>query len=135
MSPVDPPQADPPPTRLRWAWRLLAYASLGLGLIGIVVPGLPTVPFVLLSAYAAARGSRRLHERLLAHAQFGPMIRDWHDHGAISRRAKVLALTMMAAAGALMFLTAPRWWMAAAGTAIMAAVGAWLWTRPEPPAP
>ena len=61
------PAADGGPLRLRWAWWLLAYVSLGLGLIGIVVPGLPTVPFVLLSAFAAARGSMRLHDRLLAH--------------------------------------------------------------------
>ena len=119
--------------RFRWAWWLLAYLSLGLGIIGIVVPGLPTVPFVLLSAYAAARGSQRLHARLLAHRQFGPMIRDWQANGAVSRRAKWLATGMMAAAAAVMFLTAPRWWMAATGTAIMALVDAWLWSRPEPP--
>ena len=46
---------------MRWAWWLLAWASLALGVVGVVVPGLPTVPFVLLSAYAAARGSARLH--------------------------------------------------------------------------
>ena len=97
--------------RSHWAWWLLAYARLGLGLVGIVVPGLPTVPFVLLAAFAAARGSQRLHRRLLAHAQFGPMIRDWQAHGTVSRRAKVLAITMMAACAVLMFLTAPRWWM------------------------
>ena len=45
----------------RLLWWLLAYASLGIGIVGIVVPGLPTVPFVLLAAFAAARGSRRLH--------------------------------------------------------------------------
>src|SRR3546814_20051788 len=67
--------------RFRWAWWLLAYASLGLGLVGVVVPGLPTVPFVLLSAYAAARGSERLHRWLLAHRVFGPMIVDWQVHG------------------------------------------------------
>lgn len=119
--------------RFRWAWWLLAYASLGLGIVGIVVPGLPTVPFVLLSAYAAARGSQRLHRKLLAHAQFGPMIRDWQAHRAVSRRAKVLAVSMMAACAVLLFLTAPRGWMAVAGTAIMAIVGIWLWSRPEPP--
>jgi uncharacterized protein len=98
----------------------------------VVVPGLPTVPFVLLSAYAAARGSQRLHRWLLAHRQFGPMIRDWHAHGAVSRRAKWLATTMMSACAVILFLTAPRAWMAATGTALMAIVATWLWQRPEP---
>ena len=92
--------------RLRWAWWLLAWASLALGVVGIVVPGLPTVPFVLLSAYAAARGSKRLHAWLLAHRRFGPMIRDWQARGAVSRRAKWLATAMMALAATVMFATA-----------------------------
>ncbi len=119
-------------TRFRWAWWLLAYASLGLGLVGIVIPGLPTVPFVLLAAFAAARGSARLHRRLLAHPQFGPMIRDWQAQGAVSRRAKWLATFMMSACAAIMFLAAPKTWMAASGSAIMALVAFWLWRRPEP---
>ena len=117
-------------TRLLW-W-LLAYASLGLGIVGIVVPGLPTVPFVLLSAFAAARGSRRLHAWLLAHRQFGPMIRDWEREGAVSRRAKRVAIGMMALCAVVMFLAAPKWWMAATGTTCMAIVATWLWRRPEP---
>lgn len=121
-----------PRPRLRWLWWLLAYASLGLGLVGLVLPGLPTVPFVLLAAYAAARGSQRLRARLLSHRQFGPAIRDWEARGAVSRRAKRLATAMMAASAAIMFLTAPEPWMAATGTAVMAAVAVWLWRRPEP---
>jgi len=117
---------------MRWFWWLLAYASLGIGIVGIVVPGLPTVPFVLLAAFAAARGSQRLRDRLLAHRQFGPVIRDWEREGAVSRRAKRLAIGMMALCAVVMFLTAPRWWMAATGTAIMACVALWLWRRPEP---
>jgi hypothetical protein len=137
LNTVPPPEPTPPTPRpakrFRWAWWLLAYASLVLGLVGVVVPGLPTVPFVLLSAYAAARGSQRLHRWLLAHRQFGPMIRDWQAHGAVSRRAKWLATTMMSACAVIMFLTAPRAWMAATGSAIMAIVATWLWQRPEPP--
>lgn len=135
MNPKPLPSTPRPKVRFRWAWWLLAYLSLALGVIGIVVPGLPTVPFVLLSAFAAARGSTKLRDWLLAHARFGPMIRDWEAHGAVSRKAKRLAVGMMAVCAVIMFLTAPRWWMAATGTAIMTVVAIWLWARPEPPAP
>ena len=120
---------------MRWGWWLLAYASLGLGLVGVLLPGLPTVPFVLLAAFAAARGSSRLHARLAAHPQFGPMIRDWERERAVSRRAKRVAIGSMAVCALLLFLTAPKWWMAAIGTGFMACVGAWLWCRPEPRQP
>ncbi len=120
-------------SRFRWAWLLLAYLALGLGFIGIFLPGLPTVPFILLAAFAAARGSEKLHRWLLAHRRFGPMIRDWQAHGAVSRRSKWLATVMMSLCAVIMFLTAPRWWMAATGTSIMLVVGTWLWFRPEPP--
>jgi len=135
---VNPAPPSPPSpasgrnTRFRWAWWLFAYASLGLGLIGIVIPGLPTVPFVLLAAFAAARGSERLHRKLLAHPQFGPIIRDWQSQGAVGRRAKWLATIMMSACALILFLTAPKAWMAAIGTIVMALVAAWLWRRPEP---
>jgi uncharacterized membrane protein YbaN (DUF454 family) len=127
-----PGPPPPHPSRVRWLWWLLAYASLALGIVGIVVPGLPTVPFILLSAFAAARGSQRLHAWLLAHRRFGPMIRDWQDGGAVSRRSKWLATGTMILCAAIMFLTAPKAWMAATGTAIMAVVATWLWLRPEP---
>lgn len=126
------PAPPPRPSRVRWLWWLLAYACLALGIIGVAVPGLPTVPFILLSAFAAARGSQRLHVWLLAHRRFGPMIRDWQDGGAVSRRSKWLATGTMTLCAAIMFLTAPRVWMAATGTAIMAVVATWLWLRPEP---
>lgn len=116
----------------RWLWLCLAYLFLALGIVGIVLPGLPTTPFVLLAAYCAARGSKRLHAWLLAHRLFGPMIRDWQANGAVSRQAKVWAIGMMAACSVIFFLTAPRWWMAAIGTGIMAIVASWLWLRPEP---
>ena len=61
------------------------------------------------------------------------MIRDWQAYGAVSRRAKRLAIGVMAACAVIMFLTAPRWWMAGIGTAIMTVVAIWLWSRPEPP--
>ncbi len=116
----------------RWLWLLLAYLALGLAIVGIFLPGLPTTPFVLLAAYAAARGSERLHAWMLAHRLYGPMIRDWQATGSVSRRAKQWAIGSMAVCAVIFFLTAPKWWMAAIGTGIMAVVGTWLWLRPEP---
>ena len=117
----------------RAGWWLLAYASLALGLVGIVLPGLPTVPLVLLSAFAAARGSTRLHAWLLAHRHFGPMIRDWQARGAVTRRGKRMAILMMTLSGVLMLLFMPNRWLAVPGILVMAIVGTWLWCRPEPP--
>ena len=117
----------------RAGWWLLAYASLALGLVGSVLPGLPTVPLVLLSAFAAARGSTRLHAWLLAHRHFGPMIRDWQANGAVTRRGKRMAILMMTLSGVLMLLFMPNRWLAVPGILVMAIVGTWLWCRPEPP--
>ncbi len=118
---------------MRLLWVLVAWTALALAVLGIVLPGLPTTPFVLVAAWAAAKGSRSLHAWLLAHPLFGPMIRDWQAHGAVSRRAKVSALATMALCAVLLFLTAPKAAYAAIGTGCMVVVAIWLWRRPEPP--
>jgi uncharacterized protein len=116
----------------RWLYVVFAWVLLALGVIGIALPGLPTTPFVLAAAWAAARGSKRLHDRMHAHPNFGPMLREWETTGAVSRRAKWSATIMMAISAVIFFVTAPKWWMAATGTTIMTIVCIWLWLRPEP---
>lgn len=116
----------------RALWWTLAWLALGLAALGVLLPGLPTTPFVLVAAWAAARGSPRLHRWLLAHRLFGPMIVDWQRAGAVHRRAKWMAsLTMLVCAGLLLWL-APRAWMAVLGCGAMLLVSIWLWLRPEP---
>lgn len=119
--------------RFRWLWLALAWVALVVGLIGIFVPVMPTSPFLIVAAYAAARGSRRLYFRLLRDKRFGPMIRAWLRHGAIQRSAKVMATLAMAAtaAGALWLL--PWDYVAWAIVGILTVVVLWLWSRPEPP--
>ncbi len=128
------PQRKPMHPLARWAWWLLAWLALVMAVIGALLPVIPSVPFLLLAAFAAARGSARLHARLLAHPRLGPPIRDWQAHGAVSRRAKWLALTMMSLSGASLALFAPAW-IAGLGIACMGGVGLWLWRRPEPDHP
>lgn len=87
------------PTRLgRFGWLILGFTSLGCGAVGVVLPLLPTTPFVLLAAMAFAKSSPRLRRRLEKHRIFGPMIADWEQHGAIEWRYKLLACCMMGAA-------------------------------------
>ncbi len=72
---------------MRFLWAFLGLACVGLALVGVVLPLLPTVPFLLLAAFFFARSSERLHYWLLSHSTFGPLIDDWHSRGAIRPRA------------------------------------------------
>lgn len=115
----------------RAVYLALALLFLALGILGAFLPVLPTTPFILLSAWAAARSSPRLLHWLEHHTAFGPMIRDWRRGGVVSRKAKWMSSGFMAASGAyLLWSSHPRW---AAWTAIgcMSCVAIWLWRRPE----
>ena len=125
--------APRPAVRFRWAWWLLAYASLGTGIVGIFVPGLPTTVFILISAWAASRGSERLHTWLLQHPRFGPAIVNWQAHGAVSRYAKWMATLTMAACAGIMLWCVPIAWVKWLSIGSMTCVALWLWSRPLPP--
>lgn len=129
------PDAPParPPVRFRWAWWLLAYVSLGTGIVGIFVPGLPTTVFILISAWAASRGSERLHTWLLQHPRFGPAIGNWQAHGAVSRKGKWMATVTMAVCAGIMLWCVPVAWVKWLSIGCMTLVAAWLWRRPLPP--
>jgi uncharacterized membrane protein YbaN (DUF454 family) len=75
---------------------LLAGVFLALGLIGVVLPGLPTTPFVLLGSYFLLRSSHRLHQRLMASRLFGGILRDWHVHRGIRPHVRVRAIAVVA---------------------------------------
>ena len=77
---------------LLWA---AGTVSLILGLIGVVLPGLPTTPFVLLAAACYAKASPRLHAWLLNHRLTGPMLRDWEANRSLTRRTKAISVGSM----------------------------------------
>ena len=116
---------------VRWLLMVLAVLSLALGVIGIFVPVLPTVPFVLLSAWAASRSSPRLLAWLENHPAFGPMLQEWRLGGVVRKRAKWAATLAMGASGLFMLWSLQKRWLAVALIAVMACVAVWLWLRPE----
>jgi uncharacterized membrane protein YbaN (DUF454 family) len=77
---------------------LIAGGSVftAVGFVGVVLPVLPTTPFLLLAAFCYARSSQRLYEWLLNTRGFGPLIRQYRDHRTIPMKAKVIAVTMIA---------------------------------------
>ncbi len=113
------------------AYNTLGWAVLILGIIGVVLPGLPTTPFLLVAAFAFSRGSPRMRAWLIDHARFGPMIADWEERGAISRRAKVLAVTLMAVVFGLgLALALPVWALTLQGLCLVGAA-TFVVSRPE----
>ena len=112
-------------------WTVGSIALL-LGVIGIVVPGLPTTPFVLVAAACYARASRRFYSWLVHNATFGPLIREWRLHRSIPWRIKLIAIGSMA-----LTITASIWtlaalpWLQALLAFIGTATGIWLWRIPS----
>jgi uncharacterized membrane protein YbaN (DUF454 family) len=112
---------------------LLAYASLALGLIAIVIPGLPTTEFILLAAWAATKSSPRLSAWLENHRLFGPILNNWRNGKIIARRAKVSAtLSMLLCAGLMLAILEHSWPIYLAITG-MSLGNLWIWSRPETP--
>lgn len=114
-------------------WILLGLTSLALGIAGIVLPLLPTTPFVLLAAWAFANGSPRLHAWLLANKTFGPLISNWERHGAISRRAKLLAILSMGGVFAASWIMGAPDRVIIIQAVILPATAAFILTRPDGP--
>ena len=116
---------------MRYFWLLLGLASLSMGMIGVVVPLLPTTPFVLLAAYAFARSSQRLHDWLMNHRHFGPLIQNWRDHRAIRRPAKVASTVSIVAIVGITVLVGASGWILAVQAVVLTGVLVIIWTRPE----
>ena len=115
-----------------FAWRVLAVVFLGLGLVGLALPLVPQLPFLLLGAAAAAKGWPALDERLVAHPTFGPLIVGWRERRAIPRRAKVFCMLGLAMTTLVVFLVpiALPAWLRIAWVVIAVLIAVWVARRP-----
>lgn len=113
---------------------VLGWLSLGLGIVGIFLPLLPTTPFVLLAAFCFSRSSNRWHLWLRQHPYLGLLIRDWEAHRAIGMRAKATATSLILATFvvsliATEFVSWHKWILLLIGGGVLL----YIWTRPFPP--
>jgi len=119
---------------VRAIWVIGGWLSFALGMIGVVLPLLPTVPFMLLAAFCFARGSERFHDWLVNHRRFGPAIRDWHESGAISRKGKIAAVVAIALSFGVSLTVGVGLAILAVQAAVLLGVLVFILTRPDGPA-
>lgn len=85
----------------------IGWINLILGVIGLLLPLVPTTPFLIISAYCFSKSSRRIHAKLLAQPYIGPIITEWENNGCIKPRVKVLATVMICLPVSYPLLTIP----------------------------
>lgn len=134
--PMPPSYPDPPSPRPLGPVRVLLLLAGGLstllGVLGIFLPLLPTVPLLLLAAACFARSSERCHRWLLGHARLGPLIAGFLDGQGIPRRIKfrAIALVWLTILPSALWLV-PHPWLKGLLLAIALAVSLYLWRLPE----
>lgn len=115
---------------MRGVWLAIGWTFAALGVIGIALPVMPTVPFLLVAAWAFARSSPALQKRILDHPSYGPHVRAWQEKGAVGRLAKAWAILAMAGGVGLSVYLGMPIVVIIIQAAICSAVGVFLLTRP-----
>ena len=81
----------------------LGWLCVGLGFVGIFVPGIPTTIFLIIALWAFTKSSKKLRNWLLNHKRFGPILNNWQQHKVVPRRAKILMVVLMSLASILFY--------------------------------
>lgn len=110
---------------------MIGVAALALGALGVVIPGLPTTPFLLVALWAFRRGAPAWAERLRRHPTFGARVQAWETRRAIPRPAKGLAIAGMAGSWAALAGIVQNVALAVGAGAVMALVLGYVITRPS----
>lgn len=111
----------------------VGFTCLALGALGIFLPLLPTTPLVLVAAFAFANSSEKLHQWLLDHDVFGPLIDNWRQHRSISRHAKLMSVLSMVVVLVISWLVGVPMPVIAVQALVLGCAAAFVLSRPSSP--
>jgi uncharacterized membrane protein YbaN (DUF454 family) len=118
---------------VRSIYMLAGFLMTALGIVGVFLPLLPTTPFLLVAAWCFSRSSPRFEQWLLDHRTLGPPLANWRREGAISARAKIAAVGLIALSyGILLYRLQPSPALAVSVGLVLAGSIAFIVTRPLP---
>lgn len=121
------------PADMRVFYLCLGWLMVATGIVGAFLPVLPTTPFLLIALWCFSKSSPKLEAWLLCHPKFGEPLRNWRENGAIPRRAKIAAVSLMTMSYAIFwFSTEPPPLRASIVAAVMIGAALFVTTRPEP---
>jgi uncharacterized protein len=115
---------------MRAVYLVSGLVSVGLGILGAFLPVMPSTCFFILGAYFFGKSSHRLECWILNHPTFGPTVRAWRTHKAMSRSAKVAAYIGMSIGQAMLLTAWPGFLWITIGSAIIVTSAVYIWTRP-----
>ena len=76
----------------------IGWLCVGLAFVGVFVPGIPTTIFLIIALWAFARSSKKIHNCLLNHKRFGPILHNWQNHKVVPQKAKILMVILQISA-------------------------------------
>lgn len=124
-----PPEPEPEPElqldrsrAARWIYFSVGWVFVALGVIGVLLPVVPTTPFMILALWCFARSSRRFHNWLFHHRWFGPPLQEWVRYRVVPLWIKLLAWGSMIASTSYLFWRGDVPWPALAGSVALVVI-------------
>ena len=113
-------------------WNFCGHLFVGIGMVGVFLPVMPTTPFLLVALFCYSRSSGPLYLWLLNHPVFGPPLVQWQEHGAIAKKAQITASVFIACNFLLLTIFLPVvWWVKLIADLVALTVVIFILTRPS----
>lgn len=110
---------------------ILGHLFVVIGVIGFFLPFIPGTPFLLLALWCYAKSSARFHKKLIESRWFGPVLRDWSEHGRIRLKAKLVAIASIASSVIFLEFFVRAGWYKTAATVICITAALYILSRPS----